>query len=144
MKNKHIAQSQWGTAHASTSVDFTQRTSQWQISPRLPWCAFVLSQNIRACMCFLGGGERKGKEWRDGWGQFGGPGCFNYPLLRRWVRAGYLFLALSLSHDLSSTFILKPSAPLAKQRKKGGQSWAFAALAVPHLPLISPNLLFFF
>lgn len=61
MKNKHIAQSQWGAAHASTSVDFTQRTSQWQISPRLPWCAFVLSQNIRACMCFLRGGG-KGKE----------------------------------------------------------------------------------
>lgn len=72
-----------------------------------------------------------------------GPGCFNYPLLCRWVRAGYLSPALSLSHDLSSTFIPKPSAPLAKQRKKGGQRWGFTALTVPHLPLISPNLLFF-
>lgn len=37
-----------------------------------------------------------------------------------WVRAHYLSLALSPSHDFSSTFIRKPSAPLAKQRKKGG------------------------
>lgn len=76
MKNKHIAQSQWGTAHASTSVEFTQRTSQWQNSPTSPWRAFVLSQNVRTCMCVLvfsaggeggGGGEltsqrREGKE----------------------------------------------------------------------------------
>lgn len=77
MKNKHIAQSQWGTAHASTSVEFTQRTSQWQISPTSPCHAFVLSQNVRTCMCVLvfsaggggggGGGElmsqgREGKE----------------------------------------------------------------------------------
>lgn len=87
MKNKHIAQSQWGTAHASTSVIFTQRTSQWQISPMSPWRALVLSQNVhmRACVFCWGRGRRrrgaheprkrrKGKEWRDGWGQFGGLG----------------------------------------------------------------------
>lgn len=76
MKNKHIAQSQWGAAHASTSVEFTQRTSQWQISPTSPWRSFVLSQNVRTCVCALvfsagggggGGGEltsrrREGKE----------------------------------------------------------------------------------
>lgn len=74
MKNKHIAQSQWGTAHASTSVEFTQRTSQWQISPMSPWHAFVLSQNVRTCMCVLvfsagvgGGGElmSQGKEGKE-------------------------------------------------------------------------------
>lgn len=90
------------------------------------------------------GRKRREKERRDGWGQFGGPGCFNYPLLCRWVRACYLSLALSLSHDLSSTFIPKPSAPLAKQRKKGGQRRGFTAVTMPHLPLISLNLLFFY
>lgn len=74
MKNKHIAQSQWGTAHASTSVEFTQRTSQWQISPTLPWRAFVSSQNVRTCTCVLmfsaeeggrGGRERTSQE-REG------------------------------------------------------------------------------
>lgn len=83
------------------------------------------------------------EEWRDGRGQFAGPGCFNYPLLCRWVRAHYLSLALSPSHDLSSTFIRKPSAPLAKQRKKGGQRRGFTAVTLPHFPLISLNLSFF-
>lgn len=134
----------------------------------VPICIFVvlyrlLSGNVRVFACqsffsffFSGGGgrrweeakavqqrkKRKEKEGRDGWGQFGGPGCFNYPALCRWVRAHYLSLALSLSHDLSSTFIPKPSAPLAKQRKKGGQRRAFTAVTMPHLPLISPHLLF--
>lgn len=152
---------------ASASVDFTQRTSHWRISLleirhhldmhlcRLVW--FVIWECKNVFVFFSGGGERererlslwaKGrkrreKEGRDGWGQFGGPGCFNYPLLCRWVRARYLSLALSLSHDLSSTFIPKPSAPLAKQRKKGGQRRGFTAVTMPHLPLISLNLLFF-
>lgn len=65
MKNKHVARGRWGTAHASTSVDFTQRTSQWHIPP-----TFVLSQNVSTCACALvfswgGGGVasrgRKGK-----------------------------------------------------------------------------------
>lgn len=65
MKNKHIAQSQWGTAHASTSVEFTQRTSQWQISAMSPWSAFVLSQNVRTCVLVFsagGGGRGEGGE----------------------------------------------------------------------------------
>lgn len=116
-------------------------------------CMAFLSQNIRIRICVFSGEEAEAKSVRegrkeekkndDGWGQFGGPGCFNYPLLCRWVRAHYLSLPLSLSHDLSSTFIPKPSAPLAKQRKKGGQRRGFTAVTMPHLPLISLNLLFF-
>lgn len=150
---------------ASASVDFTQRTRHWQISlvetrhrPNMHFCClvpFVISEckSVCAWVSFSGRREeaksvsqrkkRREKERVDGWGQFGGPGCFNYPALCRWVRAHYLSLALSLSHDLSSTFIPKPSAPLAKQRKKGGQRRGFTAVTMPHLPLISPNLLFF-
>lgn len=129
----------------------------------VPICIFVvlyrlLSGNVRvfACPSFFSPSsrrweeaksvrqrkKRREKERLDGWGQFGGPGCFNYPALCRWVRAHYLCPALSLSHDLSSTFIPKPSAPLAKQREKGGQKRAFTAVTMPHLPLISPHLLF--
>lgn len=71
MKNKHIAQSQWGAAHASTSVEFTQRTSQWQISPTSPWRSFVLSQNVRTCVCvlvFSAGGGGGGGRWGGGGG----------------------------------------------------------------------------
>lgn len=42
----------------------------------------------------------------------------------------YLWLASVPSHDLSSTFIPKPSAPLAKQRKKGRLGWGFTAALI--------------
>lgn len=136
-----------------SSADLTGRNST---SSQYAFCVVLyvlLSENVRMWMrVFWRGGrgwvcegrkKSREKEGRDGWGLFGGPGYFNYPLLCRWVRARYLSLALSLSHDLSSTFIPKPSAPLAKQRKKGGQRRGFTAVTMPHLPLISLNLLFF-
>lgn len=162
MKNKQIAQRQWEWRvlpffygfypEGQSLVDLTGRISASHLNMHL--CRLVcfviwgcknvyvhfLRGDGRGLVCASEG--RKGKR-RDGWGQFGGPGCFNYPPLCRWVRARYLFLALSLSHDLSSTFIPKPSAPLAKQRKKGGQRRGFTAVTMPHLPLISLNLLFF-
>lgn len=131
-----------GVTCASASVDFTQRTSHRRISlvkiqqhlKMHLWrlVCLVIWECKNVYVCFLGrreklnlwakGKKRREMEGRDGWGQFGGPGCFNYPLLCRWVRTRYLSLALSPSHDLSSTFIPKPSAPLAKQRKKGGHN----------------------
>lgn len=163
MKNKQIARSRWERRELVPLQILPRgpviRTSHPQkfniisVSICVGLCV-LLSDSIRTyvCVCvFRGGGRgqvsegrrrRREKERRDGWGQFGGSGCFNYPLLCRWVRARYLSPALSLSHDLSSTFIPKPSARLAKQRKKGGQRWGFTAVTMPRLPLISLNLRF--